>query len=781
MTKNKILVIIESPGKIDKISHILGSEYIVKASVGHIIDLKKIDENIYPDFSKKFEPIYEIIFGKGDIVNKLKQEVKKANKVLIATDADREGCQIAWSLAKELKIDNPKRIIFTAITEKVITDSLKHPVDIDKNLVNSQHCRRILDIGLGFRLSPILWKQFNSPRLSAGRVQSPVVRLIVEKENEINNFFMKSESSYFRFIGLFEKLKAILYKNKKVAEVEIENGKILLEKIIKSELKVMSVVKKQSIRHANQPFTTTSLQQECASKLGFSANRTMQSAQHLYENGYITYHRTDSPNITKDALIAIGKYIINKFGEEYHEEKTYKSKQATSQESHEAIRITDPKLEVLEESKKNIGSDEIRLYNLIWRRTIASQMTPAKFDVTTVIIGISKLKDYHFVLQFEKLIFLGFLKVYNLINIEDTKLDDTQIAKNNKKFKKGAKLDVKEIVATQEYEKPPLRYSEATLIKTMEKYEIGRPSTTAVIIEKIKKNYVKKEDIEGIEKESIILKYDGKKIIEETNKIMLGKEHNKFIPTEMGILVTEFLIKSFPKIMDYKFTSEMEKKLDKIAEGKADWRKVLKEFFEIVDPMIDKIKKDKKTFISEHSKSLGIHPETKEEIIATIGKYGAMLKMGKKYAPIKPPLTIKTITLEDAIKIFEYPKTLGKFNKKNVYLNRGKYGLYLRFGENETLAILNEVDIDEAIKLIKEKLKKYLWMGKDKKNTYTVLNGKYGTYVKVKSIKNKKTANYKIPDDTKIEELNIDKINEIIKNALQHKRRRFVKKTIKTE
>lgn len=861
-----ILVLIESSGKIEKIQHILGKDYKVLASLGHIIDLDKKDISI--DFDNNYEPKYKILDGKHDVIKKICAMYNKCDDVLIATDKDREGEMIAWSLARELHIKNPKRITFTSITQKDLIDAVKHAGKINIDLVNAQKLRRILDRIIGYRISPLLSKSLGRMASSAGRVQSVVVRLIVEKENEIENFFESDEESFFKTMGEFSIknhiMKSQLYSinshskstdnsddeysddestedsssessedesdssseddssndesSEEESEDDIENkpkkGKIskinklsdarnVMLNISKSTFKISNISEKESIRYPSAPFTTSTLQQEASRKMGFSSKQTMIAAQHLYEAGFITYMRTDSVSLSDEAMDEIKKFVTKTYGKEYYRKMDYntkskKTKTVKTQEAHEAIRPTHVEKEfIAKNSTTRIDDTEIKLYNLIWKRSIASQMAGAKFNVITIQIDISKLTEYYFVSIVENNTFMGFLEVYKMKNVEhdnDEESEDDII--NDFVPKIGTKLVAKNIICSQDYKRPPCRYNEASLINKMDpkNLNIGRPSTYSKIIDKIQESkYIKKEDNEGIEKKSIILKWNGNKITEENKKIILGKDTNKFIPTELGKEVNKFLMKYFPDIMDYKFTAHMEDQLDLVASGDLNWVKIFDDFYKSFQPLVEKLNSTikPKQLIDENERCLGNHPDTGNKIIATIGPYGVYAKMylddeHKKSvcAPIKKPLTLKKVTLEDVVKLFEYPKKLGMYGKKEVNLMKGQYGFYLKLGKGDNVGLngLTEEDIDgytleDAIEKIEEKNKKILWEGKDEKYKYIILDGQYGKYISAKPIKGKKVKakNCKLADDINITELTIDKVSNIVANTKISKRK-FVKK-----
>jgi len=826
LNMSKTLVIVESSGKIGKIGAILGNDYIVMASGGHIIDLDPSCMSI--DFTKNFEPQYCVIKDKHNTVAKLKKAYADANDVLLAADEDREGEMIAWSLARELKISKPKRIVFNSITKKEILHAVKNPQKINDDYVNAQQMRRLLDRLVGYEISPLLWKNTGDRSLSAGRVQSVVLKLIVEKEESIVKFFEQDTSSYFKFVGSFrsdkknkkEMYKAGLFTTKKqqvtvdtdddspkkesesdsdtddkkyeyVAKISgLSEAQKLMKRIIKSTFKIMSVTSRESLRYPSPPFETSSLQQEASNKLGMTSKRTMTAAQHLYEAGHITYMRTDSISLSDEALETIGKYVMSAYGKEYYRKMQYKSKSKVAQEAHEAVRICDVNVKSVQpDEKSKIGNDEIRLYNLIWKRTVASQMAPAKFNVTTIKIEISDMKDYYFATVLEDILFAGFLSVYNIENIE--KDDDASLESSNKMVlpEPGTKVFANGVTATQEYQRPPMRYNDASLVKKLKSLDIGRPATYTSLIDKIQiRNYVVKENIDGVEKKSITMSWNGSDgtFEEETQKVMIGKEKNKFVPTSVGKIVSEFLTDKFPDIMKYKFTAEMEKQLDEIANGKLKWKQALKQFYDTFSPLVNAVSKTlvPKILMDKHSRELGVHPETKNVIVATIAKYGPIVKMidtEKKAicAPIKKPLTLEKITLEDALELFEWPKTLGTADKKKITLNRGKYGYYIKIGSasdakvislgtddnvvlpNKSTKDINEFDIDDAKLFINEQQKNTLWEGSDKKYKYTALIGPYGTYVRCKPDKGK-ILNVTVPKDIDVTKLTVEKVVELI-------------------
>jgi len=808
MAPGKILVIVESPGKLAKIQAILGDKYLVVASVGHIIDLdpKKKIEEVIDTKNKTYEPTYVPITRGLSVIKKLKDLYAKSSGVLLAADEDREGEMIAWSVAHVLGIKDPQRILFNSITKDAILNAVKSPTKLNQNLIDAQKTRRILDRIVGYKLSPLLWKNVQMG-LSAGRVQSVIVKLIIEKENEIKAFFTKGADSFFKFKGTFFEKKngnfvSSLHDLNSVAKDGAFKGsesKInsedaaqnFLKKCTQSAFLVANVFDKKSLRNPSAPFTTSTMQQASHTKLGMSIKRTMMAAQNLYEAGYITYMRTDSVNLSKEAIEAIKKYVVDTHGESYYRFTEYKSKSQNIQEAHEAVRPTDVyKTNILSGAK--IGTDEIRLYSLIWKRAVASQMNSAEFNITSIQISISKDNTHYFQTQIENLIFPGFLAVYNIVDVikeddqEGADADEDKVNENIPVPKIGATLNTDNIKGSQEYTKPPYRYNDGSMSKVLdeEHMNIGRPATTPGIVTKVlERHYVKIDNVAGEEKDSITLCWDGKKIKELSNKVIIGAEKDKYIPTELGILVTDYLETGFPEIMDYKFTADMETKLDDIAAGKKVWNKVLDEFYSKFDPLVALKMKEKPIIQEKYTTVLGNHPETGDEIIATLGRFGPMVKMCPvdgpqskcKFAPIKEPITLATVTLADALKLFEYPIEIGKYEKKMIELNRGKYGFYIKWGTSKFAVTTGDLSLEDAIKVIEEKRQKSLAEFKSDTKIYTVLEGPYGKYINVaekkKTVKGKK-VNVKLPDTIKLEELTLEKVQQIVESYFNRKFKR---------
>ena len=549
--------------------------------------------------------------------------------------------------------------------------------------------------------------------------------------------------------------------------------------------KVANIFDRQKQSQPSAPFTTSTLQQEASRKLGFGIKRTMMVAQKLYEAGHITYMRTDSVILSKEALQNIKKFIISTYGKKYYRQKIYTAKAKHIQEAHEAIRPTH--VENMLVSGNKINSDEKKLYSFIWKRTLASQMSPAIFKVTSIQISISKEPKYYFTTSIENLLFAGFLAVYNVKNLEEDNEEDT-VNKDIIIPDVGAKLIPKDITGTQTYNQPPRRYTEASLVNKLDpkNLNIGRPATYASIIAKIQdRGYVKKEDIPGEEKESLILSWKGKGIEEAIQKVVVGKDNNKFVPTTMGILVTDYLINGFPKIMDYEFTAKMEEELDDIANGKLVWTDVLKKFYKDFHPQVEKLSKQAPIIKEKYTKNLGKDPETGLDVIATIAKYGPIVKMCLtktkcKIGPIKKPLTLDTITLKDALKILEYPKEIGKYKRQKIILKTGKYGLYLTWGKKNYPVQKSNITLTEAINEIEkkeeERKKKILAEFKSDKKLYQVLEGPYGKYIKITLLKKKsKPVNVGLKDTT-IEELTLEKVEEMEKKYYEQRKTRWKEK-----
>ena len=766
---SKTLVIVESPGKIKKINEYLGSEYIVKASIGHVQDLDKKTMSI--DIENNFKPNYIISPDKKNVVKDLKDLAAKCKEVILASDEDREGEAIAGSLRTVLKLKDPKRIVFHEITKKAITDSLLTPRQINEDLVEAQQARRLLDRLMGYKISPILWNYKVGD--SAGRVQSVVIRILVDKEKEIADAisepFLKTTADFSIKDTKFNGVLNYQFKT-------IEDAKSFLKTIDKETIfKVITVENKQSTRKPSPPFITSTLQQDASTKLGFAVKRTMDAAQKLYEAGLITYMRTDSTNLSEDALKSCKKYIEKEYGKEYSDTKTYSSKSKGAQEAHEAIRPTT----IDKSDPEGIDGDLHKVYQLIWKRTVASQMANAKVNVQTISIDAQKnkvsllefkKKQYNFISTLENIEFDGFLKLY------DNSSEEDETVKGKIEIKEKDTIDMNKIKVAEEYTKLPLRYNEAGLIKFLEKNGIGRPSTYASIISKIiEKKYVEIKNIDGVEKDSNNLELTNNKsmtIKESTKKVKVGKENKKLVPTAIGNKIVEFLVKNFLPVMEIKFTADFEDYLDKIAEGKAKWYNVLQQFYELFNPICIKLGKEVKEnpTIGNGDKLLGIDDATGLEIYYGSGQYGPYVKRLEskdlqkwKYASVKT----EDIELEDALLLLKYPMDLGTFNKKIVYLSKGPFGLYIKYGDKNIA--FNETTEEVTLESIKPLLEASAKGAADKfaLKTFTVKNkvinvknGQYGPFLQIVSGKTK--SNIPIPKDYDFEELKLEDVLEII-------------------
>jgi len=775
------LIVIESSGKISVIQKIIGSAYKIIYSGGHIMELDP--KKLSVDVNNRFTPTYIIPSEKRKIdrINDLKRNYKKSDDIILATDPDREGEAIAWSIAQLLNLKNPKRIAFSSITKKAINDALKNPRKIDDNLVNAQKARRILDRLVGYKISPLLWKSITGAK-SAGRVQSVILRIIVDKENEIKNFFEQKENSFFHISGnfLYKKndLHSELYKYEKTKKEKAKindkkNAEKIMKKISLSKFTIKNMKESDGIRNPQAPFCTSTLQQE-ATKIGMTLQSTMRSAQNLYEAGYISYMRTDSITLTNETIKKIKKVIQEKYGDEYYKYNKYKSKNKNTQEAHEAIHPTHPETIILKKKNK-IGDNEIKLYNLIWRRTIASQMVPAKLKIINIEININKLEKYIFMSKFENIIYKGFLIVY----------ENNEHKNKNIDIKINDKIDAKNILCNQEYDKPPKRYNEGSLVKKLNTptLTIGRPATNVSEISTIQeRNYIIKSDIDGIKKKSITFYWEpNKEIKENVKEIVIGNETNKLVPTNLGIIVTDFLVKYFPDIMDYQFTAKMEDLLDEIASGTKVWYNVLQTFYDKFNPTIEKLIKLKLDVKKQFDKKLGIDPQTKCEVIAFITNKDPMVKLMTdkvKIARILKPLKFETITLKQALKLLEYPKLIGSFEKNQIMLHQGNENYYISCGA-KTYSIDNEkyniskLQLDDCKKIMDEYNKQFLWRAEDDTNLYKAFEGKYGKCVSIIKKKCKRKPIYvKLPDDVDVNTLSPSKVFELLKL----KNKRFYKK-----
>ncbi|MCB9360756.1 MAG: type I DNA topoisomerase [Flavobacteriales bacterium] len=699
MAKN--LVIVESPAKAKTIEKFLGKDFTVKSSFGHIRDLP--GKNISIDIENGFEPQYEIPTDKKKVVAELKKLAKDADMVWLASDEDREGEAISWHLleALGLKEEKTKRIVFHEITKSAITKAVENPRKINKDLVDAQQARRILDRLVGYELSPVLWKKVK-PSLSAGRVQSVSVRLIVEREREIQNF--KYESS-FRVVANF------ILENKVVLKAELpkrfqtkKEAEEFLVKCKSATFNVESLETKPSKKSPAAPFTTSTLQQEASRKLGFSVSQTMTVAQRLYESGRITYMRTDSVNLSNEAIGSAKAEITKAYGDEFSQVRKYSTKSKGAQEAHEAIRPTYFNAHTI-----TGDSQQVKLYDLIWKRAIASQMSDAKLEKTTVNINVSTA-DEKFVAKGEVLLFEGFLKVY-LESTDDENLDeDSGILPP---LKEGEQLALENITASERFTHHPPRYTEASLVRKLEELGIGRPSTYAPTISTIqKRGYIVKENRDGESRNYTVLTLQNNKISDEIKSEIFGAEKKKMFPSDIGTIVTDFLVENFTKVLDYGFTARVEEQFDEIAVGQKKWNKMIEEFYTPFHKNIEHTLEHADRASGE--RALGIDPESGKEVIARIGKFGAMIQIGKtedeekpKFASLQGTQTIERITLEEALELFKFPKTLGNFEGEEIVVSQGRFGPYVKFADS-FISIpkdedLSSVNLKRAIELIKEK------------------------------------------------------------------------------
>ena len=767
------LVIVESPAKAKKIEEFLGKDFKVMSSYGHIRDLKKKELSID---EKTMEPRYEIPEEKKKLVTELKATAKQAKKIWLASDEDREGEAISWHLCEVLGLDEEKtsRIVFHEITKPAILDAIQHPRHLDMNLVNAQQARRVLDRIVGFKLSPVLWRKVK-PALSAGRVQSVAVRLIVEREREIQKF--KSEP-YYRVNAVF----ALINENGGATEVKAEldqrfktheEVEAFLEKCKDAKFSVEAVTKKPLKRTPAPPFTTSTLQQEAARKLGFTVSQTMMVAQRLYEGGRITYMRTDSVNLSTLCSNASKDEIIKVYGNEYSKPRTYHTSSKGAQEAHEAIRPT-----YMSEASIDGTSQEKRLYELIWKRTIASQMADAQIEKTTINIHIDNTTE-KFVANGEVVVFDGFLKVYRESTDEDDNAEDsTHILPA---MKEGDELQRREIIATEKFSLAPARYTEASLVKKLEDLGIGRPSTYAPTISTIQqREYVVKGDKQGVERNYTVDSLKGIKITQKTKKEMAGSEKGKLLPTDIGIVVNDFLMANFPNIMDYNFTAHVEQRFDDIAEGKTEWIKWMKDFDKGFEPEVKEVMNAR----SEHKageRELGNDPKSGRPVFVKIGRFGPVVQIGTaddkdkpQFAQLPADKSIETITLEEALELFKLPRQVGEFEGTTVTIGAGRFGPYV-LHNRKYVSIPKDIDpmaitLEQAIELINEKRsneqKRHIKTFEEDEKL-ELLNGRYGPYIAYDG------KNYRIPKakQENVEALTYDECMTIIKEAPEPKTR----------
>ena len=760
MKEGKNLVIVESPGKIKKLEQALGKDYVVKASVGHIRDL---DENgLSIDIENGFKPKYVIPADKKKVVADLKKAAEEASMVWLASDADREGEAISWHLFETLglKQENTKRIVCLEITKPAILQAIENPREIDMSLVNAQQARRVLDRLVGFELSPVLWRKVQ-PKLSAGRVQSVALRLIVDREREILAF---NHEAYYKVEAIFHPegtpegtlVKATLDKKFQ----DLESAKAFLEKCIGAEFAIGSIDKKEGNRFPAAPFTTSTLQQEAARKLRFSVSQTMSVAQKLYEQGLITYMRTDSTNLSGLAINSAKKFITENFGEEYSKVRQYKTKSKGAQEAHEAIRPT-----YIENTSIEGTPQEQKLYDLIWKRTVASQMADAKVLKTDIKVVTDRTEE-KFNLQASQVLFDGFLKLY-IESVDDPQQDDEDLLLPELHI--GDRMFENGISAECKYTSAPSRYTDASLIKKLEELEIGRPSTYAPTITTLTKarGYVIKGDKTGTKHTvtNLALKNG---VIKSSSKIeTVGAEKGRLLPQEIGMIVTDYLVKNFPKVLDYKFTANVEEDFDRIADGELVWNSVIENFYGPFHQSVQETMNSKE--YGNSSRELGVDPSDGQPLVARYGQYGAYVQKGdgdnKQYASLAPGQLIESITLEEALKLFELPRTVGQHNGIDIICTKGRFGPYIKYGEKNVSLPKGtdplKVDFATCVSIIEDSLNKNTGgiIAEFKDSDIQVVNGAYGPYIKHAG------SNYKLPKGTDPATLTEAKCKEIIESS----------------
>lgn len=774
MPKN--LVIVESPAKAKTIEGYLGKDFKVTSSYGHVRDLPKGNNAI--DVENGFKPTYEITSDKKEVIKNLKKLVKESEMIYLATDDDREGEAISWHLKEALKLgdNNTKRIVFREITKKAIDQAMSMPRGIDLDLVNAQQARRVLDRLVGFEISPLLWKKIKTG-LSAGRVQSVAVRLVVEREREIDKF---NVSSFYKVTAFFQldggkTLKAELpqrFQNEKDAKEFLEHCK-------GAEFIIENLEKKPGKKSPAPPFTTSTLQQEASRKLGFPVSLTMSVAQKLYEAGKISYMRTDSVNLSDDAIQGAKQAIVGSFGKDYAHTRQYKTKNKSAQEAHEAIRPTDF-------SRQNAGdsAQEKRLYELIWKRSIASQMADAQIEKTVATIGISGI-DSKLIATGEVIKFDGFLKVY----IESSDDDDENNEENANMLPplvKGQILHLKSMLARQSFTRPPARYAEASLVKKLEEMGIGRPSTYAPTITTIqKRGYISKETREGKTREYLEIELANKSIKEIRKTEITGAEKNKLFPTNTAMVVNDFLVDRFPNVIDYGFTANVEKEFDEIANGKVEWNKMIHDFYGAFHSKVQDTETMDRSALGT-SRELGIDPASGKKVIARLGRFGPIVQIGEngdenekpQFASLKNDQFIESITIEEALELFKLPRKIGLFEDKEMEVNAGRFGPYIRH-DGKFYSIPKDEDpmsihAEKAVEIIEAKRKadaEKLIKTFDENPDVQILNGRWGPYIKAG------TKNVKIPKDKKPEELSLADCLELAAKTPDKKGKKFTRKS----
>ena len=771
MAKN--LLIVESPAKAKTIEKILGKDFEVKSCYGHIRDLEKDDMGI--DIKNHFKPRYKVPDDKIRVVKELQQLAKKADEVWLASDEDREGESISWHLAEVLGLDTKttKRIVFHEITKPAIEEAVKNPRSIDMNLVNAQQARRILDRIVGFELSPVLWRKIGmTGGLSAGRVQSVAVRLIVEREREINQF---KTTSHFKIEATLSATdsnnRTIPFKAEDGRKYEIEAAEKFLKSCMGAEYTVKDILVKPGKRTPAAPFTTSTLQQEASRKLGYGVSKTMLLAQRLYESGKITYMRTDSVNLSETAINDIKNAVRDCCGENYIEIRKYKSKHESAQEAHEAIRPT------YMENSTDADPETSRLYDLIWKRTMACQMKDAILEKTTAKIGISTNNE-ELTASGEVIKFDGFLKVY----MEGSDDDDDEQKEGESRLPNlsvGQNLQFEEMTATEKFSRPAARYTEASLVKKLEELGIGRPSTYAPTISTIvKRRYVEKKDREGVKRDVNILKLKDDKIQKIAQQENTGAEKSKLFPTDLGLVVTDFLSKHFDEVMDYSFTANIEEEFDKIAEGKQQWTKMVGDFYKPFHEDVEHTLENAERSVGE--RELGNDPVTGKPIIARMGKYGPMVQVGvqedeekPRYAKLKANQSIETISLDEALELFKLPMLLGEYEGQEVSVNIGRFGPYVKLGE-QFISIprgedLLEIDLPRAIEIITAKQIEDAPIGFYNEKPITKGKGRFGPFIKWNDLF------INVPRAYNFDTLTQEDCNELIKKKIEKEANRYLK------
>ncbi len=770
MAKN--LVIVESPAKAKTIEGFLGKDFKVLSSFGHIRDLSHKDMGV--DVSGGFIPNYEVSTDKKDTVKVLKKEVKNSEVVWLATDEDREGEAIAWHLAEALDLHNKetKRIVFHEITKTAITKAVENPREIDYNLVNAQQARRVLDRLVGFELSPILWRKVKQG-LSAGRVQSVAVRLLVEREREINSFESKV---YYKVVGQFINKEGRSFKAEINSRLNtLEEAQLFLQKCVDARFSIADLEKKSATKSPAAPFTTSTLQQEAARKLGFSVSQTMTVAQRLYEAGFITYMRTDSVNLSNDAMSSIKNEIEKEYGKSYSNPRSYATKSKGAQEAHEAIRPTYV-------DRRNVSDDsgQQKLYDLIWKRAIASQMSNAQLERTTVTIDNSN-HEKNFIAKGEVIVFDGFLKVYLEGTDEDSDEEQDGILP---KLDVGENINYKRISSRERFTKAPARFTEASLVKKLEELGIGRPSTYAPTISTVqRRGYVEKGDNEGKLRSYHTVELSNSQVTTHVLEEKSGSNKGKLCPTDIGLVVNDFLVSNFNSILDFHFTANVEAEFDQIASGDKVWNDMLQKFYGDFHAKVEDVKENSDRAVGE--RILGVDPKTGLSLLVRIGRYGPMAQLGSqsevekpKFASLRKGQSIESITLNEVIDLFKLPRQVGQFEDKVVTVAVGRFGPYVRhdgkfvsLGEHDPMSIELDACIDLILAKRKSDAEKHIHTFDAAEPTIQVLHGRWGPYIKMEK------KNYKIPKDVDAEGLDRDKCVYIIENQPKKKKSKAKVKT----